>query len=319
MPHPVRIFMMILVGATIAWYLYAHGHEFRLLLEFNPAYIPILLIVPFATTFLNALIMRRLIQEFNVKPSLNECYALTAANALGNYLPFPQAGTVARGVYLKKAHGLTYNDFTASIVVTFIQFLTIAGLLGLGATSALVITGQIIPKSGIWIIFGGLTAAALFLTPSAWSLPIVNKFKRFGTALDLLRAHHVTIYVAVIQVLFIFVSTTGLFFAFQSLDQSDVTFATALMITLFFLASGIINVTPGNIGVAEAATALVAFLLKKDPTIAITAYTLHRIVAALFIFTLGPICTAWLTRKSLPNNNLPIDPILQETANDNHA
>src|SRR5436190_8247214 len=95
---------------------------------------------------LNGLIGRKLAAQFGVRMTVFEAYALAVANALGNYLPIPQAGAMARGVYLKRVHGLPYGTFAASLLVTYVAAAALYGVVVLDALTALAAIGLQAPR-----------------------------------------------------------------------------------------------------------------------------------------------------------------------------
>ena len=58
---------MGVVATVIVWYLYARGEEFKLLLEFDVRYAPLMFLVLLLAMALNGLIMRLLVLQFGVR------------------------------------------------------------------------------------------------------------------------------------------------------------------------------------------------------------------------------------------------------------
>lgn len=271
---------------VVAWYFYAHGDEFLLLLEFDMRYLPLMLLIPLAAIAVNGLIMRLLVLQFDVRLSFQEWYGLTALQAFGNYVPFPYAGAVVRGIYLKKVHGLDYNSFTATVVVTHLQFVATVGFLGILTLPVVAAPIGHVPWP-LWILFLTLGMIAVFLTPGPWSLPLIRRWRPFIAGLNTLRRRHVFLGVAVKQVIMILIGTIGIWLAFNSMGR-PVPWSASLLLALVTMASGIINITPGNLGVAESAAWITAYLIHADADEAVVAYTLVRMVAIATVFGLAP-------------------------------
>jgi len=284
---------MGVVATVIVWYLYARGEEFKLLLEFDVRYAPLMFLVLLLAMALNGLIMRLLVLQFGVRLRFQEWYGLTVLQAFSNYLPVPQAGAVARGLYLKKVHGLDYASFTATFVVTHLQFLATVGILGIAALGVLSASARPAPWP-LWLLFFGLSLVAFLLAPHTWSLPVIRRWNTFVEGLNTLRRHHLVFQVLGKQLLFIFLGATGLWLAFMSLGR-PVAWAASLLLSLVVYASGIINITPGNLGIAESAAWVTAYLLQGDADEAVVAYTLFRLMSVIITFGLAPLFLARLS------------------------
>ena len=289
----LRATLMLLVLLAMGWYLYAHGEEFLLLREFDIRYLFPMLCVPLVGLVLNGLIMRLLVFSFGVQLTFLEWYGLTALHAFGNYLPIPQAGSLARGLYLKKRHRLDYSSFSATVLVTYVQFLVSAGMLGLLTAALMGVWGQGVPLS-LWLLFAALTATAVILTPARWRLPLGRRLQPFLHAIEILRQRRVVFQVALYQVLFIGISAVGLWLAFLSLGR-PVSLLASLLLTLVITASGIVNVTPGNLGVSESAAWITAHLIRANAHEAVVAYALFRVMAVLIVLVLTPFFASRLS------------------------
>jgi uncharacterized membrane protein YbhN (UPF0104 family) len=81
--------------------------------------------------------------------------------------------------------------------------------------------------------------------------------------------------------------------------------AGALLFALVTLVSGIVNLTPGNLGVAEAAAWITARALGVDPGEAVVAYTLFRIASIVVILVLTPVFLPRLSPSLSPSRKPP--------------
>jgi len=293
MKRAVRLTLLGVVAVAIIYYLYSHGEEFKLLFEFDIKFLPLMLAVPLLIILVNGLIMRLLILQFGVWLRFQEWYGLTVIHAFGNYLPLPQAGALARGIYLKKFHRLHYASFTATFVVTHFLFLATVGILGVSALVVMGASAQPVPWP-LWVLFFVLSLAGFLLAPHTWSLPVIRKWNTFVEGINTLRRHHLVLGVVGKHVLIIFLTTAGIWLAFSSLGK-PVDLGASLLLSLVVFASGIINVTPGNLGIAETAAWVTAYLLQADADEAVVAFTLFRLMAVITIFSLTPVFMARLS------------------------
>lgn len=282
----LRIAAVTVVLVIAVRYLIQHGHEFRLLLDFDFRYLVPICAIHLAALCVNGLVMRRLVGEFGVRLRFEEWYGLSAVHALGNYLPIPQAGILARGLYLKRAHGLDYTSFTATLLVAYLQFMGVLGAVGMAGLGAWAVAGSAISWP-LFAIFVALASCGLALTEFPWALPGIRRWHRLVRGLELLRNRRVLLDLLGLQLLLILCAAGGIWLSFQSIGR-PVGWTGSLLLALVAAASGAINVTPGNLGVAEAAAWLTARLLEGDADVAVVAYTVFRLIAMLAIMTLGP-------------------------------
>src|SRR5438067_1433732 len=137
MKSALRFTAAVIVLAVLAWYVWKIRGHLAGLLHIHPRYLLPMIAVPLASLAVNGWIGRDLAAEFGARLRFVEWYGLAVVNSLANYLPLPQAGAMARGVYLKRVHRLPYGPFTATLVVTYATALTLYGVLGLGALTTL--------------------------------------------------------------------------------------------------------------------------------------------------------------------------------------
>jgi hypothetical protein len=64
------------------------------------------------------------------------------------------------------------------------------------------------------------------------------------------------------------------------------------------MASGVANVTPGNLGVEQAAAMFTAHLLGVRPEVGFLASSLFRVMAIVVVFAIGPILGHWLANQT---------------------
>ncbi|HEY7118075.1 MAG TPA: hypothetical protein VH475_15915, partial [Tepidisphaeraceae bacterium] len=155
MTRSVRWLLMGVVLAGLGWYVWHARRDLAIVTRFDVRYLVPMLLVPLASLGINGWIGRELAREFYVGLGQFEAYALATVNALGNYLPVPQAGALARGVYLKRVHNLGYSTYAASVVVTYVSSLALYGLVGVAGLIALRLAGRPAPWQ-LWAIFAAL-------------------------------------------------------------------------------------------------------------------------------------------------------------------
>ena len=222
-------------------------------------------------------------------------YGLSAINALGNYLPLPQAGAAVRGVFLKRLHGLGYGRYTATVLYMYLASVVLMGVVGLGVAGYLAAKGTRVSWI-LWAAFGGLAAMAVLLTPHVARLIPGKKLQQLAEGYAGLGRWPVVARLAFWKLLTIAVNATGFWLAFRSIGY-PMNWAGSVVVALCVMISNVVNVTPGNAGAAEAAAWLAARLVGADANLAVVAQLVYRFTAAIVIFTIGPVAVTILGRQ----------------------
>lgn len=288
----------IAVLACLTWYVWHARHDLaRALRQVDRRYILPMVAVPLLSLVVNGMIGRDLAAEFGVRLSPVEWYGLAVVNSLGNYLPLPQAGAMARGVYLKRVHGLPYTIYAATLAVTYVSAVALYGVLGLIGLAALWMIGRPSPPL-LWGLFTALAASVLLFTPIVKLLPMPRRLANLREPLQALRRHHLLLRIILLQTMLVGLTTTGLWLACKTLpDGREVSWGTSLMLGLMILASGIANVTPGNLGVEQGAAAWTGWLLHVPPNVGFLASAIFRAISVVTILAIGPVFGVMLARK----------------------
>jgi hypothetical protein len=297
MKRSVRWLIVGVVLAALGWYVWHAREQLGIITRFDLRYLAPMLAVALVQPLVNGWIGKRLAGEFGVRLSGLEAYALATINALGNYLPIPQAGAMARGLYLKRVHRLAYGRYAASVVVTYVSAAVLYGAAGLAGLTALWASGRVAPWE-LWLIFGALSSSVILFTPLSGLVPLPRRLSGVREGLAALRQHHVLSKIMTLQLCLVGLTSTGFWLACRALPGGEqVNWLMGLMMGLLVMASGVLNVTPGNLGVEQMVAMLTALLLRVDPSLAFLASSLYRAMAIVTIFSTGPILAAWLARQ----------------------
>jgi hypothetical protein len=313
MKRSVRWLMMGVVLAALGWYVWHARRDLAIVTRFDLRYLVPMLAVPLLSLWVNGSVGRALAGELGVRLGGFESYALSTVNALGNYLPVPQAGAVARGVYLKRVHHLAYTAYSASVVVTYFSAMALCGWVGLAGLALLAATHQLAPRP-LWLIFGVLCCSSLMFTPLSGAVPLPGRLAGFRDGLAKLRRHHLLARIVVLQLALVALTATGVWLACLALPGGEgVSWFSGLMMGLLVMASGVANVTPGNLGVEQAAAMFTAHLLAIKPEVGFLASSLFRVMAILVVFAIGPALAHWLAKQK-PREVRGFDVVQGETA-----
>ncbi|HEY7115995.1 MAG TPA: hypothetical protein VH475_05395, partial [Tepidisphaeraceae bacterium] len=128
--------------------------------------------------------------------------------------------------------------------------------------------------------------------------PLPRRLAGFAEGLAALRRHHVLAKIVILQIALIALTATGLWLACLALPGGEgVNWFMGLMMGLLVMASGVANVTPGNLGVEQAAAMFTAHLLHVRPEVGFLASSLFRVMAVAVVFAIGPVLAHWLAKQ----------------------
>jgi hypothetical protein len=284
------------VLAALAWYIWHARRELASSLRIDVKYLIPLALVPLASLAVNGLVGRELAAALGVKLSSVEWFGLAVMNSLGNYLPLPQGGALARGVYLKRVHDLPYSAYAASLVVTYVCAIALYGVLGLVGLAILAAMGRPSPWL-LWVIFALLAGSSIVLTP--WCRRLLSAAGRLDEGLRVLSVRrHLLAKVVFLQAILVALTTTGLWLGCSSIPAGrDVSWPTAAMLGLIVLASGIASVTPGNIGVEQFAAEATGRLLRVTANVGLLGSAIFRAVSVLVVLAVAPVFGMLLAQR----------------------
>jgi uncharacterized protein (TIRG00374 family) len=138
----------------------------------------------------------------------------------------------------------------------------------------------------------------VLFTPLSRLVPLPRRLAGFRKAIHTLGRHHVLAKIVVLQLAMVALTATGIWVAFLALRNGQgVTWVAGLLVALTIMASGVISITPGNLGVEQFVAMGTAHLLGVDDKLALAASALYRAMAVVVVFAIGPMLTAWLARQ----------------------
>jgi uncharacterized membrane protein YbhN (UPF0104 family) len=249
---------------------------------------------------INGLYLLTFAKKFNITLKWMEWFGLSCVTAMGNYLTPFSGGLVARAAYLKARHEFPYARFLSMLTANYLIAFAVIGFTGIAVLLTLGGTGRY-----SWLLT--LLFAVILLTiPLLLVLPLrpggsdhrVMKF--LCAALDGLNAirRDGALLGKLVALTFLNVALGALlyFAAFHSIG-SAVSFRIALLIYLLTACTVLINLTPGNLGVQEAAASVGAAALGAGAGEGLVAALIIRAVTVLTAFVLGPIFSYLLSRE----------------------
>lgn len=114
------IFLAVLLG--MFWYVKGHLSEFLVIKNFSLKYFLPIFLITFGYYLVQGLILKAIVEPFQIKLKIREWFGLTMITLLGNYL-FPFSGFGFRAAYLKKFFSFRYTYFLSTLaLLTLVEF-----------------------------------------------------------------------------------------------------------------------------------------------------------------------------------------------------
>jgi uncharacterized protein (TIRG00374 family) len=304
----LRFILTLIVLAVFGVYFITNTDKFRPLLDVNPYLLIIVALLNIMAIFGNGLFTKLILRPFDKYIPMLESFYVSLISSVGNFFAPVGAGFGFRAIYLKKKHGLPYNEYISTLAGNYIIVFLVSSLAGMGALFAL--RGE---ADRTYVVL--LAAfAALFVVSLALSIvkrPISAESKWRNTFFkSLLRSlHKVThgwSHIAShgrLMVQLIGLTTFNLllmmsinWLIINSLGF-DIGFAQLVLFSVLGSLSLFINITPANIGVKEAvyifSSTVIGFSLEQILLIAL----IDR--GVLFLTLLG----LWVFSSRIKNRN----------------
>ncbi len=287
--------LTVLVGAGVA---YAAGHpELLGSLRKMPAGALLVLIgISVAGLTCLGVQLKLLCAVFGTDLQANEWFGLAACNAMYNYLAPGRPGIVARALYLKRVHRLSYAHFSAVFAGSNVLALLVAGLIGTGAAGAMALAGA----PGRWKLLGVFVVLFSVSVGGACLLALSTKVVEYVPIAALRKvlvraAEGITLYlkekealvkVACCRVLNVALAATGFYVSCRALGLV-VTPVQAVAVQCMGTFAILLPLTPAALGIREGVVSYAAHLMGLPPQTAMLAALVQRGASVVVTFSLG--------------------------------
>jgi uncharacterized membrane protein YbhN (UPF0104 family) len=294
---------LLLVVAAIAGigiYLWHHPDLIGHVRGISPGAASLLFLMSVAVLAVNGLYLRIFAKKFDMNLHIKEWFGLAAVTAMGNYLAPFSGGLVARAAYLKHRYDFPYAHFLAMLAANYMIAFAVISVTGV--VVMLTLSGT---ENYSWLVlFFFLAALVTVLLVSFFpSITMGSKNRLLCMAqsalegLAIIRRDRVLLGKLVALTFFNITIGALLFFVVFGSMGLTVPFRTALLIYLMTSFTILINVTPGNLGVQEAATSFAAAILGAGADMGLLASLIIRAVTILTAFALGPHFSYLLSKE----------------------
>ncbi|MGM0504862.1 MAG: lysylphosphatidylglycerol synthase transmembrane domain-containing protein [Bacteroidota bacterium] len=284
------IFFIITVILLFVYYIYDNFSRLHYLLNFSTSSLIIILVLSIVLILgrgaTNCIIYRLL----SVRLSLIEGSGVAVINTLGNLLPF-SGGLIAKGMYLKSRHNLSYGHYFPATVTLLIAFLGVNGLIGL-LTLGYITNGYRENTPLILLIAFGimlLTTLLLWIPlpinifPPKWQ-ELLQRIKEGWQGLG--KNKTAFLHIFVLQIILVSTMAARLYLIFQMLSQNAgylhcLLFCSASILTRF------VTIAPSGIGAREAIVGASGYVLGFEFGMCALAVMIDRIFAIIVCLVLA--------------------------------
>jgi len=283
------------------WVLWQRRSSFRELLDASWTDLGVMGLLVLAGWALSSAQTWVLLRAERARIGFWENLVLTSCANFANYLPM-RLGTVLRGRYMKQVHGLRYARFGSIFGIRAILLVSASGMLGaVGALGLWLSEGR--PTRVLLVGFVGMALASIIalLVP----LPKLESPERrlpriwndFVEGFAMARARpRVSVIVLVLTLLQQLTLGLRLFVGFEAFQTTLSPWLPLLLAALVMLVS-FIAITPGGLGLREAAIGYVAFATGGDFGLGLFAGSLDRAVMLVLTLVLGAPSFVYIWKK----------------------
>jgi uncharacterized protein (TIRG00374 family) len=287
----IGIVLLVIVIGLFVYYFKLNIEDFKEIRIVNFDYVFYLfLFSSFNLLFLGWINKYHLI-PFNIKLSFKEWFGLAAITSFYNVITPFRGGLAARASYLKRKRGLNYSHFLSSLAALGIMMFIAPCILGI------ISLGILYYSYGIfnWVVFL-IFLIGFFVFSSIFIMPKIRGKNKLIAKLNIavegwheIKKHKkILLKIFLINLLQIFIGAVGMFFTYRVFGI-DINFISGLLLVCMGILSGLIAITPANLGISEAIYAFSGLVVGINPVYSISAVVLMRVVHFVIMGVLGPI------------------------------
>lgn len=231
------------------------------------------------------------LRRLGVKEPLGEGFLLTGAGFLLNHLPL-NAGFVMRAVVLQRDHALPYSSYLSLTLVNIVVNVAVAACIGIAGTCV----GFLQQGSFSWPLFGALSAVLAGCATAIWfprfAIPdgaqfVSRQIRNLATGVSMIRGDGGALIVLIALAL---TKTVGialrLAICFSILNVRLSYFDAGLLAAVQNL-MGLVNFTPGNLGLRELLLSMVSLELGTGRSLGMAAASIDRVVTIVYMLATG--------------------------------
>ena len=241
----------------------------------------------------NAMILKILLNSFQISLSVKECLSISSLAGIGNFLTALRGGTIGKAVYLKKKYTFPYMTFIAAtsaialINLNLAAFTGVIAILLIGYSSHSLLAVLLAFFVAVNLLFCFLLFSPGKVGTCRWK--IFDRLSAIAKGLDLIRKD-TTLVIKISFLLFVnfILSISELALSYRAFSI-DVSLVEVILIDTISIFSEIIKVLPANLGIYEGSVALSSQILSVGFSEGLLAAGLVRVVSICVMLTFGLI------------------------------
>jgi uncharacterized membrane protein YbhN (UPF0104 family) len=294
----ILIFLLSLIG--IAFYLWDNKQLVTLLTNLSLKTAVVLIILRLIFVGFNGLFLKLYSAKLNVHLRWYEWIGLPYITTMGNYLTPLSGGMLARAVYLKNRHALSYTNFTMLLAANYLITFWVVSL-----TALFIIPFLWQQTNAPWLLvvffivcWGLLTAILLMPIPRLVSTKRpVQVLNQALLGWQAVKDDRCLIWQLLLLTIASLLLNAAAFWLSYWVLQVTVSVPMAIMISISAVFSALVTVTPGNFGIREAFVSFMSAIVGVGAGTGLLVALLIRGGTLVSVFILGPLFAAILTRE----------------------
>lgn len=253
------------------------------------------------TTIFNGLLIKSLVEPFNIRLRFLEWYGLSAVTTFYNTITFFRGGAVARAIYLKKNYDFSYAQFLSTLAGLYVVGFFVACIGGIISLGLLYFNSQLtsLILSAVFVAGFAILGAIILFHPSIREPKnrIIAYAVRISNGWSLIRRNRKVIFISTfVSIINLVIVACMSFLEFKAFGVS-LPLSGYLLLASINALSLLISITPGSLGIKEAILVFTSTVLGVDPGIALAVAILDRLISLIVLFILGPIYSYILIKK----------------------
>ncbi|MCL5407047.1 MAG: flippase-like domain-containing protein [Patescibacteria group bacterium] len=300
----IVVFLSLLV--LVVYFVKGHSAEFQNIRFISREYLLVILICVFIYFLIQGIILKLLLEIFNIKLQFKEWFGITAVTLMGNYL-IPFGGFGFRAAYLKKVYKFKYTHFIGTLGGMYLIEFTIFGLGGLLGLAAAYASHHFFNLK-LLLLFVSVILGCIGFIILAPRFPRFSKNKylmilsRVFESLKQFKEHPSIIYKLILMTLMeLLFFTLIFFFSYQALNLK-VSLGESFLVAGLSGYAFFIRLLPASFGFYEGAVVYTSHFLGLDVTQGLMVAALTRVGMIFWAFTLGVIFSLIILKKSKAKN-----------------
>jgi len=304
-----KIFQILVLVILISWfvvYFYQNIDNFKQIKIVNPFYILPLGIFVILFLISNGLILKYLLDPFKIKLKPKEWFGLSVITSMGNYLTPFRGGALAKAIYLKKVYQFPYSYFLSTLAGIYVIMFLVYSFVGLIAMFFLyhfLEIFNVLIFVVFLVVFLSLLGIVIFspkIKESKYSF--INKFIKVLNGWHLIKSNKRSIrFIGLISLIMVGVMVLRIFLEFKVFGL-EISFLSALFLSIVSILGSFISITPGALGIREAMVVFTATVINIPASQVLAVSILDRVIILAVIFILGPIFSYILMNQKNDKN-----------------